>query len=165
MKTGIVLWLLFTITVTARKPPFCPEGSVPCRNTCCRGACQNDIPCCGLVCVTEGFSGCCAEGSECIDHRCCPKSYVVDGECCPPSSETCCVTGTPSRCYNDGYQSCVKNKWVFTVCTPPTFCAPFPVAGAGVSCVGPPGGGKRWAGVQIELWVVFCLFCISRSAS
>jgi hypothetical protein len=163
MKTNYIVIFLFAVAaVTAHPPPTCGPGEVRCDLACCAGCkegrccqpcgsacCTAEAPCIapGVCCApnrhhctTNGKTVCCSAGNVCTAEGCCPESEVVDGHCCSLSSQICqCVTGTPSRCYENGYQSCVKNKWVYTECKFPTVCLPFPVAGAGVSCVGPPG--------------------------
>jgi hypothetical protein len=145
MKTCLLLLSLFAVIALAHPPIHrCPTGETRCGNACCPFDCLGGSICgcpSGQIACTlsTGHGVCCGAGTTCTKTGCCATGDIVNGECCLPSSETCCPTGTPSRCDGDGFQSCVDNKWVFTACVAPTFCLPFPVAGAGVACVGPPG--------------------------
>jgi hypothetical protein len=117
----------------------CPKGEWMCRpNSCCALPPPPINPCKGkTLCPTsDSTTKCCPTTSSCLASGCCPHEYVVNGQCCPPSSETCCVAGTPSRCAPGGYEFCQNNKWVPQACKPDETCSPIPVPGPnhGVYC-------------------------------
>lgn len=124
----------------------CASGLQPCGgNTCCpsNAPCRDLGICCPTnqnICATQDGPVCCNEGEDCIQGVCCPRPSIVNGQCCPPESQTCCPTGTPSRCGRDSIQHCVNNQWVSEPCIAPQICLAIPIANAGVFCTCPPPG-------------------------
>ena len=118
----------------------CPSGTQPCNgNICCpsNAPCRDPGICCPTTrntCITPNGPTCCNEGESCVEGMCCPPSQIVNGQCCPPSSHTCCPSGSVSRCFKDGYETCINNQWVFTSCPQYSTCTGIPVANAGVYC-------------------------------
>ena len=111
---------------------ICCNSGAPCRQGICCPDNRN-------ICQTASGTVCCPAGEQCVGGMCCPMGdIVVNGSCC--SSNVCCTPGSESRCFGGGIQTCIgsTSMWNLTACPPPLFCLHFPVAGAGVACVGAP---------------------------